>query len=85
MEMHEPPHPGEILQEMYLEPRNVSITELAERAGISANELQSFVDGKTGITIDMAGRLANVVETSPDFWLNMQQTWAAFYGKAETR
>lgn len=85
MKMHEPPHPGEVLQEMYLEPRDVSVSELAERAGIPGNELQSFVNGQTGVTTEMALRLADVVETSPGFWLKMQQTWAAFYDKAETR
>lgn len=83
--MHEPPHPGEILQEMYLEPRDVSVDELAERSGIPGNELQSFVNGQSGITNEMALRLAEVVETSPDCWLNMQQTWTAFYDKAEMR
>jgi len=72
MNMYNPPHPGELLKEMYLTPISLSITDAAEGLGITRQALSELINGKTGISIDMARRLAKAFDTSPTFWLNLQ-------------
>jgi addiction module HigA family antidote len=70
-----PIHPGEILREEYLNPLNMSANALAHAIGVPANRVSSIVAGVRGITADTALRLAMVFGTSPEFWLNMQQSY----------
>ena len=72
MLMHNPPHPGEILKELCLEPLGVSITEAAEALGISRKTLSSIINGKAGISPEMAVRLSIAFNTSSESWLNQQ-------------
>ena len=51
MLMHNPPHPGEILKELCLEPLGVSVTEAAKALGVSRKTLSSIINGKAGISI----------------------------------
>jgi len=71
----EPTHPGEMLYEEFLEPFELSQTEVAERMGISFVRLNEIVNGRRGITPDTALRLARLFGTTPDFWLNGQLAW----------
>jgi len=57
----QPPHPGEFLQELYLEPGNISIRELAGRLQVSASTLQRLISCQSRLTPDMALRLSRVV------------------------
>jgi addiction module HigA family antidote len=70
--MHNPPHPGEILKELCLEPLGVSITEAAEALGVSRKTLSSIINGKAGISPEMAVRLSIAFNTSSESWLNQQ-------------
>ncbi len=70
--MHDPPHPGEILRELYLEPLGLSVSAAAEALGISRVTLSRLVNGKAGVSAEMAIRLARAFDTSPDLWLGMQ-------------
>lgn len=72
MLMHNPPHPGEILKELCLEPLGVSITEAAEALGVSRKTLSSIINGKAGISPEMAVRLSIAFNTSSESWLNQQ-------------
>lgn len=72
MNMHNPPHPGEILKEMYLSPLNLSITRLACALSISRQTLSEIINGHIGISATMAMRLAHAFKTTPELWLNMQ-------------
>ena len=67
--MHNPPHPGEVLRE-YL--GNFSVTEAAVRLGINRVTLSRVVTGASGISADMAYRLADAFGTSPELWAGMQ-------------
>mgnify|MGYP003574812254 CR=1 FL=1 len=58
MKMHNPPHPGEILRELCIEPLGLSITEAAEALGISRKTLSSILNGRSGISPEMAVRLS---------------------------
>ena len=72
MRMHSPPHPGEVLRELCLEPLGISVTDAAKALGIARKTLSSIVNGHSGISPEMAIRLAKAFDTSPESWLNQQ-------------
>ena len=72
MRMHNPPHPGEVLRELCLEPLGISVTDAAEALGVSRKTLSSILNGRSGISPEMAIRLAKAFDTSPESWLNQQ-------------
>ena len=72
MRMHNPPHPGEILRELCLEPLGISVTDAAEALGVSRKTLSSILNGRSGISPEMAIRLGKAFDTSPESWLNQQ-------------
>lgn len=75
MRMHNPPHPGEILRELYLEPLNLSVTDVAKGLGITRKSLSEVLNKHAGISTSMALRLAEAFDTTPEFWLNLQQEY----------
>jgi len=75
MRMHNPPHPGEILKELYIEPLHLTIVEIAKGIGVSRKSLSELVNGKFGVSPDMAIRLSKAFDTTPESWLNLQQQY----------
>ena len=73
IQMHNPPHPGEILRELCLDPMGISVTDAAEALGVSRKTLSSILNGRAGISPEMAIRLSKAFDTSPESWLNQQQ------------
>jgi addiction module HigA family antidote len=71
--MHHPPHPGEILKNLYLEPLNLTITEAARGLNVSRKTLSALVNCHAGVSADMALKLAKAFNTTPESWLNLQQ------------
>src|SRR3954466_6578700 len=70
---HRPPTPpGEMLLEEFLKPLGLSQVEAARQMGIPLNRLNEVVRGKRGVTADTALRLARLLGTSPEFWMNLQ-------------
>jgi addiction module HigA family antidote len=76
-----PTHPGEMLLEEFLRPLGLSQVDAAERMGISLNRLNELIRGKRGMTADTALRLAKLLKTSPEFWMNLQTTWDLYHAK----
>jgi addiction module HigA family antidote len=73
MKMHNPPHPGEILRGLYLEPCGLTITAAAAGLGVSRKALSEVVNGRTDISTDMAIRLAKAFpNTNIRLWLDLQ-------------
>ncbi len=72
MRMHNPPHPGEVLRELCLEPLGLSVTRAAEALGVSRKTLSSILNERAGISPEMAIRLAKAFGTSAESWLNQQ-------------
>ena len=70
--MHNPPHPGEVLRELCLEPLNLSVTKAAKALGVSRKTLSSLLSGQTGISPEMAVRLSLAFETTAESWMNQQ-------------
>ena len=69
MQMHNPAHPGRILAN-YLQGR--SVTEVARHLGVTRPSLSRVLNGKAGISADMALRISEAFNTDPDFWLRLQ-------------
>ena len=68
-----PTHPGAILREDVLPVLNISQTELAKRLGVSRRTISQILNEHRPLTADMAIRLAHLLNTTPESWLNMQQ------------
>lgn len=72
MQMHNPPHPGEILRSLCLEPLGVTVTDAAKALGVSRKTLSAILNGRAGISPEMAVRLSIAFSTSAESWLNQQ-------------
>ena len=70
--MHNPPHPGEVLRELCLEPLELSVTRAAEALGVSRKTLSAILNGRAGISPEMALRLSKAFGTTAESWLNQQ-------------
>jgi antitoxin HigA-1 len=75
MRMYNPPHPGEVIDGLYLEPFNVSAREIAAQLRVSPSTFARVVSGKSAISPDMAIRLSKVLGRSPESWLQMQANY----------
>jgi addiction module HigA family antidote len=72
MQMYNPPHPGEIIKELCLEPLGLTVTRAAEALGVSRKTLSAILNGRAGISPEMAIRLSLAFDTSAESWLNQQ-------------
>jgi addiction module HigA family antidote len=72
MKMDNPPHPGEVLRQLCLEPLNLTVTDAARSLGVSRKALSSILNGRTGISPEMAVRLSMAFDTSAESWLSQQ-------------
>ena len=72
MKMHNPPHPGEVLKVLCLDPLNLTVTATARALGVSRKTLSGILNGRAGISPEMAVRLSIAFETSAESWLNQQ-------------
>ena len=72
MKSHNPPHPGEFITEVYLEPNGISGRELAAKLGVAASTLNRILTGANGVSPEMALRLSKALGRSPESWLAMQ-------------
>lgn len=70
--MHNPPHVGEVLKEIYLDPLDLTLTDTAKALGVSRQALSELVNGKRSLSTEMAMRLSKAFNTSPEMWLNLQ-------------
>ena len=85
MAMHNPPHPGEFITEVYLEPNNLSGRELAAKLGVAASTLNRVLTGASGISPEMALRLSKALGRSPESWLAMQYSYDLWQAKQHVK
>ena len=71
----EPTHPGEILLEEFLVPLGRTQVAAAKEMDIPLNRLNEIIRGRRGVTADTAIRLAQLLGTTPEFWMNLQSSW----------
>jgi len=83
--MYNPPHPGEIIKEDVLEAEGISVTEAARQLGVSRVTLSRLLNGKTGVSVDMALRLSQWLGTTPEVWLRMQDACDLWQARNSTR
>lgn len=85
MAMHNPPHPGEFITEVYLEPNNLSGRELAAKLGVAASTLNRILTGASGVSPEMALRLSKALGRSPESWLAMQYNHDLWHAKQRVK
>lgn len=81
MRMHNPPHPGETLRELCLRPLGISVTDAAAALGVSRKTLSAILNGRSGVSPEMALRLAKAFDTTPESWLNQQMQYDLWEAK----
>ena len=90
MMMHDPPHPGELLKEDYIEPLiennpGMSITQIANDLGIDRKTLSNVMNLHAGISTEMALRLEKAFSnTTAGYWINLQKMYDLWQAKQET-
>ncbi len=70
-----PTHPGEMIEEEFLKPLELSQSRLAELLEVPFQRINRIINKKQAVTIDTALRLSALFGTSPQFWLNLQHGW----------
>ena len=75
MKMHNPPHPGEFITDIFLEPHGISGRELALKLDVSPSTLSRILNGSSRVTPEMALRLSKAIGRSAESWLAMQDTY----------
>ncbi len=83
--MHNPPHPGEVLWELHLKETGISVSEAALRLGVSRQAMSAILNGRAGISADMALRLADALKTSAEMWTGMQSAYDLCHAKQKKR
>jgi addiction module HigA family antidote len=75
MKMKNPPHPGRLIKHECLEPLDLSITRAADILGVTRLTLSNLVNGKNGVSPEMAIRLSKAFGSSPEVWLGLQMDY----------
>ena len=81
MKMHNPPHPGEVIKSLCLEPLGLSVTDAAKALGVSRKTLSSILNGRAGISPEMAVRLSLAFNTTAESWLNQQMQYDLWHAE----
>lgn len=72
MAMKNPPHPGEIIRDLWITPMGLTVTETASGLGVARKTLSQLLNGRAGISAEMAVRLSKAFGRSPESWLQLQ-------------
>ena len=75
MPMKNPPHPGRIVREDCMDPLGLTVTAAAKALGVTRQTLNNLVNGKSGISPEMAFRLAKIFGSAPEMWLRLQMNY----------
>ena len=81
MAMHNPPHPGEFIREVYLEPHSMTGRQLASKLSVSPSTLNRILQGRSGVSPEMALRLSKAIGRSPESWLAMQDQYELWHAR----
>ena len=83
MTMHNPPHPGEFIREVYITPYGVSVRKLAEGLGVSPSTFHRLLNCKSNLSPAMALRLSKALGRSPESWLAMQDQYDLWHARRQ--
>lgn len=82
MNMHNPPHPGEFIKEVYLDAlKNISARVVAEKLHVAPSTFNRLIQGHSNISPEMALRLSKTLGRSPESWLLMQDQYNLYHAK----
>src|SRR5262245_60429167 len=81
MKMRNPPHPGEIIRTLCLEPLGLTVTKAAEALGVSRKTLSAILNGRAGVSPEMAVRLSIAFDTTSGSWLNLQTQYDLWHAE----
>ena len=84
MPIHKPLHPGLLVKDALIDHTGLSVTEAAERLGISRTTLSRLLNGRSSISPEMALRLAKFFQTSMDSWMNLQTQYDIWFMQQKT-
>lgn len=83
--MHNPPHPGEILQDTVRRDGSITVTQLAKRLGVSRVALSRVVNGRAAVSAELAIRLAAALGGSAEVWLRQQVAYDLWQAQKKRR
>jgi len=83
MTMHNPPHPGEFIYDVYLEPTGISCRYLAKQLDVAPSTLNRVLKGQSAISPEMALRLSKAIGRTPESWLAMQDNYDLWHAKQQ--
>ncbi len=83
MTMHNPPHPGEFIREVYLNEFSISIRKVAENLGVSPSTFTRLLNGESNVSPEMALRLSKTLGRSAESWLAMQDSFNLWKARKE--
>ena len=72
MGMHNPPHPGEIIRDICIEPLDLTVTDASKALGVTRKTLSSLLKGRSGVSPEMALRLSKVFGRTAEGWMRLQ-------------
>jgi len=81
MTIHNPPHPGEFIKEVYLSPFDISSRKVAEKLKVSPSTFNRLIKGENNVSPEMALRLSKTLGRSPESWLSMQDAYNLWHAK----
>ena len=81
MAMHNPPHPGEFIREVYISPFELSVRKVSESLSVSPSTLNRLLNGQSNISPEMALRLSKALGRSPESWLAMQDHYDLWHAR----
>jgi len=81
MAMHNPPHPGEFIREVYITPFGLSVRKVAENLSVSPSTLNRLLNGESNVSPEMALRLSKALGRSPESWLAMQDQYDLWHAR----
>ncbi len=81
MSMYNPPHPGEFIREIYLEPFGISYRTVAAKLKVAPSTFNRLINGQSNISSEMALRLSKTFGRSPESWLIMQNNFNLWHAK----
>lgn len=81
--MHNPPHPGEFIKEVYIEELHISERVIAQKLNVSPSTLNRLINAKSSVSPEMALRLSVTLGRSPESWLAMQDKYSLWVASKE--
>lgn len=81
MGTHDPPHPGEFIREVYIDPYDISVRKVAENLAVSPSTLNRLLNGESNVSPEMALRLSKALGRSPESWLAMQDHYDLWHAR----